>query len=627
MGWPYEFLTLSDEEKHQRRLTLDYYAFIAHLSAFAPMLLFIVIRLVNRVRRGRNGGYQQVPGSPGVKANRQRWITRVLEKGPMVQWWLGEDVYFMGSHWGQRDEWVLGIAWTIWLLILSIHGTGKDYLHLTKRVGIVATSQMPMQYLLALKALNPFAYLLRSSHEHLNRYHRVLGRIIYSLLILHAILYNIFFIESGIWLKRFFAPVVFAGVSAFVVLYMLNSAAIARVRQESYRIFFIVHLFGAFAVPPLIYYHAPSSRFYISAAIGVFVLDLAARKITTITAPAVIEAIPGTSLVKVSAKLPAPKIAKYAARPGSHIYLNVPPASRPGIGQFSAPYLVFEFLYNPFTVASTNQESGELTFVARTRSGPMTNRLHHLSSVSNTGESAEKVELNIEGPYGTIGKTFNDLITSGISRILIVAGGVGATFAVPLYHAILAENSAAQVQLIWAIRSAGDATWAASSPTGKSLLDDDQVQLFLTGDMGVSNDSDNAAGVEMSNLSQQNTRPAVQNSKRPDLQKIVDDTFQKGQQDSVAILVCGPAEMARELQPNKLRMPSIVEKMTFSKKGNASGAEQKLQKLTDTYGANNIRVTFNKKELTVETFKSVGGQSLRSIMEEQGLLKEWEPAS
>ncbi|EXA52431.1 hypothetical protein FOVG_00723 [Fusarium oxysporum f. sp. pisi HDV247] len=548
MGWPYEFLTLTDEEKHQRRLSLDYYAYIAHLSAFVPALLFLVIRLINRVRKGRNSGYLQVPGSPGVKANRQRWISRVMEKGPIVQWWLGEDVVFMGRHWGQRDEWVLGTAWAVWLLVLSVRGTGKDYLHLTKRVGIVATSQMPIQYLLALKALNPYAYLLHSSHEHLNRYHRVLGRIIYSLLILHAILYNIFFIESGIWFKRFFAPVVFAGVAGITVLHVLNGTAMARVRQASYRLFFIVHLFGAFAIPPLIYYHAPSSRFYIAEAVGVFVLDLAARKITTITAPAVTEAIPGTSLVKVSAKLPAPKIAKYTARPGSHIYLNVPAASRPGIGQFSAPYLVFEFLYNPFTVASTNQETGELTFVARTRNGPMTNRLHHLSSTTNAGGSTEKVELNIEGPYGAIGKTFNDLINSGINRILIVAGGVGATFAVPLYHAILAENSTTNVQLVWAIRSAGDATWAASTPTGKSLLDDDQVQLFLTGDMGVANDSDNAAGVEMNNLSQQSTRPVVRNSKRPDLQKIVDDMFQKGQQDSVAILVCGPVEMSRELR-------------------------------------------------------------------------------
>ncbi|WAO83989.1 FAD-binding FR-type domain-containing protein [Fusarium falciforme] len=539
MGWPYEFVTLTDEEKHQRRIALEYYAYVAFLSAFAPCLVSVLVRLIARVRRARRGQYSEVPGSPGVKASQQRWITRMIGKWSAAQWWLGEDVYFIGSRWGQRDEWVLGVAWTLWMLILCVRGTGKDYLHLTKRFGIIATSQMPIQYLLALKALNPFAFILRSSHEHLNRYHRVLGRIIYFLLILHAVFYNIFFFESGIWVKRFFAPVVFAGVVGFAAFHALTGTAMARVREYSYRIFFVTHLVAAFSIPPLIYYHAHSARFYVALAVGSFVVDLAARKITTITAPAVIEAIPGTTLVKVSATMPSSKIAKYRARPGSHVYLNMPSASRPGIGQLSAPHLLFEFLYNPFTVASTDEETRELTLVARTRTGPMTGRLSHFSS---TGSASGKIELNVEGPYGAIGKTFRDLIDSGINRVLLVAGGVGATFAVPLYHAILAENASAHVQLIWAIRSPGDATWASSSPTGKSLLDDDQVQLFLTGDMGVAD-----SGVEMNSLQQGGARP-TRSPKRPDLQKIVDDTFRQGQGEKVAVLVCGPPSMASELR-------------------------------------------------------------------------------
>ncbi|KAM5365451.1 hypothetical protein ACJZ2D_010986 [Fusarium nematophilum] len=520
MGWPYEFVTLSDEEKHQRRLSLDYYAYIAHLSAFAPALGFILLRFIARVCRARRGPYREVPGSPSAKRHRQRWISRVLGKWPMTQWWL-------------------------------------DYLHFTKRFGIIAASQMPIQYLLALKTLNPFAYIFRSSHEHLNRYHRVLGRIIYLLLILHATFYNVFFIESGIWLKRFFAPVVFAGVAGFTGFHALSGTAMARVRECSYRVFFVTHLAAAFGIPPLIYYHAPSARFYVVEAIGVFVLDLIARKLTTITAPAVVEAIPGTNLLKVSATMPAKKVAKYQARPGSHIYLSIPPASRPGIGQLSIPYLLFEFLYNPFTVASTNGETGELEFVARARAGPMTNRLSQFASAGSSSSATNgRVELNIEGPYGTIGKTFHDLVGSGVSRILLVTGGVGATFAVPLYHAILAENPAARVQLVWAIRSPGDATWASSSsPTGKSLLDDDQVQLFLTGDMGATNDGDTADSIEMSTLagqqdSRRSPRSAGQSAKRPDLRKIVDDTFRQGQQESIGVLVCGPAEMARELRRN-----------------------------------------------------------------------------
>lgn len=397
---------------------------------------------------------------------------------------------------------------------------------------------MPIQYLLSLKTLNPFAYVFRSSHEELNRYHRVLGRVIYLLITVHAILYNIFFFESGIWFKRFFAPVVFAGAVAYVAFHALSGTAMARVREFSYRIFFVTHLMAAFTIPPLIYFHAPSSRYYIVVALVAFVLDLAVRKITTINAPSAIEAIPGTSLLKVTVTMPSKRIAKYKARPGSHIYLNLPSESRPGLGQFSAPHMLFEFLYNPFTVVSANEETGELTFVARKRSGPMTSRLSQFASAPEI-----KIPLCIEGPYGAAGKTFSDLVSPGIHRILLVAGGVGATFAVPIYHAILAENPAARVHLTWAIRSAGDATWASSNTAGKSLLDDDEVQLFLTGDMGVADDRDNAAGVELNDGGR-----SARGRSRPGLQKIVDTTFGQGQAETVAVLVCGPAEMARELR-------------------------------------------------------------------------------
>lgn len=417
-----------------------------------------------------------------------------------------------------------------------------DYLHLTKRFGAIATSQLPVQYLLSLKYLSPFGYFFRSSHERLNRYHRVLGRIIYFLLILHAVFYNVFFIESGIWLKRFFAYVVFAGVVALTLLHALNGTSMAKMREQSYRVFFVVHLTAAFLVPPLIFFHASSMRIYVSLAIGFLVLDLVARKTITVTAPAIIESIPGTDLLKISASMPSKNILKFKAHPGAHLYLNLPPASRPNPDPLSTGNLLFEFLYNPFTVVSANEESGDLTFVARKRSGPMTTRLAEFAAAGVPSTPEGRIPLCIEGPYGAVGKTFPDLVGTGISRILLVAGGVGATFAVPIYHAILADTPSARIQFVWAVHSPGDATWAPADSTGKSLMDDDQVQLFLTGDMGVSS-TRNTAGGDI----QLDSRPQ-HNVKRPNFQKIVDDIFKTGTNEKVAVLVCGPVQMGRELR-------------------------------------------------------------------------------
>lgn len=542
MGWPYEFVTLSDEEKDLRDDSIALHAAVGFCSAFAPAAALLLVRAVARVRRASRGQYREVPNSPAIKARRQSWSGGAAQRWRRALWWMGEDVYFLGAHWGHRDEWIMGLVWTVWLLFLCVRGTGKDYLHLTKRFGAIATSQLPVQYLLSLKYLSPFGYFFRSSHERLNRYHRILGRIIYFLLILHAVFYNVFFIESGIWLKRFFAYVVFAGVVAFTLLHTLNGTSMAKMREQSYRVFFVVHLTAAFLVPPLIFFHASSTRMYVSLALGFLVLDLAARKIVTVTAPAIIESIPGTDLLKISASMPSKNILKFKAHPGAHLYLNLPPASRPNPDPLSTGNLLFEFLYNPFTVVSANEESGDLTFVVRKRSGPMTTRLAEFAAAGVPSTPEGRIPLCIEGPYGAVGKTFPDLVGSGISRILLVAGGVGASFAVPIYHAILADTPSARIQFVWAVHSPGDATWAPSDSTGKSLMDDDQVQLFLTGDMGVSSTRDTAGGdIQLDSRPQHNV-------KRPNFQKIIDDIFKTGTNEKVAVLVCGPVQMGRELR-------------------------------------------------------------------------------
>jgi hypothetical protein len=38
---------------------------------------------------------------------------------------MGDDVRFLGRRWGQRDEWIVGVVWATWLLVLSVLGTGK----------------------------------------------------------------------------------------------------------------------------------------------------------------------------------------------------------------------------------------------------------------------------------------------------------------------------------------------------------------------------------------------------------------------------------------------------------------------------------------------------------------------
>ncbi|KAK3899556.1 Ferric/cupric reductase transmembrane component 2 [Staphylotrichum tortipilum] len=567
MAWPnYHFIDLSGDEKHARRQTLDKYALYAQLSALAPVAVLLLYRLARRaVSAGASGGsggargdYAAVPSSPVLKERRSSNAGAWAARSRRARWWLGEDVVAAGMVLGQRDQWIVGILWTAWLLLLCVLETGEDYLHLTKRIGLVAVSQWPLQYLHSLKSLNPTAYLLRSSHEQVNRWHRVLARITTFLLCLHATLYLNFFVQRD-RLDRLVAPVVLVGVLAFCGLNLMVSTALRPVRRYSYRLFFIIHLVLGIVIPIMILLHAAPAKAFLLEALGVFFLDLVCRKMDTVTGKATLETIPGTNLIKISASIPQSKVNRFRAHPGSHIYLSIPAAARNAMSATSISHLLFEFLFNPFTVAAIDEETGDLTLVARHSGGPMTAALGRLAGTAKPNRNAnssdeDKIPLSIEGPYGAAAR-FPHLCTD-FDRVLLIAGGVGATFTFPLYRSITSENPAAKVEMVWAIRSAGDATWAVTGKEAQALLKDNNLQLFVTGDMLSGTGSATGAGddegeVELSAMYRDRRRgryTAQHNRKRPDLKKAVDELFKHGQEERVAVLVCGPKEMAREVR-------------------------------------------------------------------------------
>ncbi|KAI1771500.1 metalloreductase Fre8 [Hypoxylon cercidicola] len=529
MSWPWEIYALDAAEKQARRRSLDRHAAYAQLSVLAPIAAFVLYRLASwlatRFSAPREADYLAVPNSPALKQRRRSVVGSWTAAARKVAWWLGDEVVFLGVNWGPRDQILAGVGWTVWLVFLCVVGTGKDYLHLTKRFGMVALSQLPVQYLLALKSINPIAFALGSSHEQVNRWHRVLGWVIYFLLFAHACLYLNFYVHEGILAERLVRLVPALGLAGFIGMSFMNTTALRVIRQYSYRIFFITHVMVAMLLPPAIFFHSHhGGRQYVVEALLVFLIDLVKRKIDTITAPATLETIPGTSLIKIVTNIPSKKVDRFRKYAGMHVYLSIPSAARRSA---SAAFLLFEFAFNPFTIASMDDESGDLTLVARRQKGPMTRTL---AQYAEDGLTGIKVPLSIEGPYGCL---------AALARRSFY----------PSIGMIVNESAVARVQMVWAVRGAGDATWPVSGTAG-GILDDENIHLFLTGDIfadpdvvASSNNEDDA--VELS--SNIHTGPGHSHG-RPDLRKIIDDIFRQGVEDRVAVLVCGPEDMARELR-------------------------------------------------------------------------------
>ncbi|KAI0814235.1 ferric reductase like transmembrane component [Xylaria sp. FL0064] len=551
MAWPYQFVDLDKAQLQARRHTLDRYGLIAQLSTLVPIVVFLLYRVVAwgvaKATGSGRGTYAAVPDSPTLKRQRLTAVGSWRTAARKVAWWFGDDVVFLGWNWGPRDQIIAGAVWTMWLLVLCVVNTGNDYLHLTRRFGIVGVSQFPVQYLLSLKSLNPIALALNSSHEEVNRWHRVLGRVTGVFLTLHAAFYVNFYYQNNLLGQKITSLVPVLGFTLITCMYLLYGTALSVVRQYSYRVFFITHLLVALAIPPAIYFHAHHASFYVWESLVVFLLDIAVRRLQIIIADTQVELIPGTDLIKLVGNIPKSKVDRFAKNPGTHVYLSIPPASRPHKNPIAAVNLVFEFSFNPFSVAAVDENSGQLTLVARRHSGPMTSAFAKFASNMN---SDFKVKLAFDGPYGCA-KRFPNLASTEFDRILLVAGGVGATFTLPLYRWILAENPGARVQMVWAVRGAGDATW----PEGKSIMDDENIKLFLTGDIlenaediRLSDDSEDVELARLSNGPRQTNQPSIPREKRPNLQAVVDDVFRQGFEERVAVLVCGPEAMAHELR-------------------------------------------------------------------------------
>jgi len=149
--------------------------------------------------------------------------------------------------------------------------------------------------------------------------------------------------------------------------------------------------------------------------------------------------------------------------------------------------------------------------------------------------------------------------------VLLVAGGVGATFALPIFRDLGARRGGRGVRMVWAVRREEEARGVLEKGEG--------VEVFLTGGekaegtlvtgQGLKRMEDR--GIELEERARLltgteegtperdsvtlNPRETINLQRgRPDLSTIVDAIFKSAEDGKIAILVCGPAGMGRSLR-------------------------------------------------------------------------------
>jgi hypothetical protein len=604
----YYFESLDDKQKHQRREYLTWYGFMAQWSILAIFVLFQIAFLVNwTVKSGLRYETPKSPSFTKSPTGKLGWLRKLQSFSTKTKWWMSKDV-IRGWDWGTRGEWIGTSVWTTWMLYLCIAKTGNggcrflvqwhavltdtDYLHLTKRFGQIGASQLPVHYLLAMRApYSPVQWLTRCSHEQLKASHQILGRIVFLLFILHGVFYLNFFILSGLLAKRIKEWDVIWGILSIGLFAAISTTALAFVRRRSYRVFYISHIAIAnFIILPM-WLHVSHIRIFIYQVIFVEALHLVLRALRLKMYQGTIRLLPGTNLVQIRIPLPENSSA-LKWKPGQHVYL-----SRPW-GKATSPSFYQQWLMtnktNPFTIASIPSKDKELLLVARTLKGNtkyLANLAQKLAQggsgipmLPTAGGDIPILPMALEGPYGASTR-LPDL--SDYDKVLLVAGGVGATFIMPIYRSIIELHdptpAGTQIRCIWAVQKLAETQWAfptvmppsedhekdadATEEENGLLQGTSAVEVYVTRPSGPSlqssnvfavdpvDDEEEGEAIEMTeneqllSMEEQMDKPRkgmIVKSGRPKLDRIVDEVFSKGMR--TAVICCGPKRLTEDLK-------------------------------------------------------------------------------
>lgn len=179
------------------------------------------------------------------------------------------------------------------------------------------------------------------------------------------------------------------------------------------------------------------------------------------------------------------------------------------------------------------------------------------------------IPLLIEGPYGAA-SNFPNLLS--FDKILLVAGGVGATFTIPIYRDLVDRGIRPQrVRFVWSVKTLVDARWASDylqegseiyvtgsqPPAIKSMRKTSHVgrgeahEIELQERVGLMDDTEGEEEGADGDGDGDVDMPAHSTlfNARPNFHRVVNEIFTATPAPSkVAVLVCGPGGMGAALR-------------------------------------------------------------------------------
>lgn len=303
-------------------------------------------------------------------------------------------------------------AFIIALVFINNNVPGaQHYQALGIRAGWLGAAQVPLLILTSSKT-NLIAFIVNSSVERLNIYHRWVSRGLLLLATLHLGLqshaWNIYGLMAMEWQTDSCPP---TGMAAYAILLWMNLTSLAPLRFFSYKMFVVQHLLTYFGFTIAIVYHlygtsSPYSTNYIYISIALYLVGQLIRFIRAVVANTRPSKATLTVLEGDATKIQLSSRQIKSWRAGSYVRLFMP--------RFNI------VLGHPATILSTpSSHDGDLVFILRACGG-FTRRL--LKAAESGNHQSEHLTF-IDGPYPSPHADF-----ACFDTLVLIAGSTGVTF-------------------------------------------------------------------------------------------------------------------------------------------------------------------------------------------------------
>ncbi|CZR39199.1 uncharacterized protein FPRO_05609 [Fusarium proliferatum ET1] len=174
------------------------------------------------------------------------------------------------------------MLWFMWLLFLCFTQTHPDAIHLIKRFGLVAASQLPIHILLSTKMIvPPLGFLMQTSNRWNMTIHKIGGRIIIGFFGLHSLGYTTVLVQNQIFGSMAQQPQIVAAILSSVTFAIIGVTSSRPFRLRWYSLFHKIHYVGSITALLLLFFHNNPIKMYIIESLVALCLKKIAETATT----------------------------------------------------------------------------------------------------------------------------------------------------------------------------------------------------------------------------------------------------------------------------------------------------------------------------------------------------------